>query len=89
MHRLTSKETDWTWGEAVQYSFEQLKGKLVAALVLGYPDPSKQYILDTDVCGFGVRLVLFEDKREKNGHSLLQQDFLQPKRIIASLDESC
>ena len=65
LHRLTSKETEWTWGEAEQCSFEQLKGRLVTAPVLGYPDPSKQYILDTDASGYGVGAVLSQEQEGK------------------------
>ena len=58
LHKLTSKEAEWKWGEAEQESFEELKLRLVSAPVLGYPDPTQTYILDTDASGFGVGAVL-------------------------------
>ena len=58
LHRLTSKEADWSWEEAEQNSFELLQQKLMTAPVLGYPDPNQTYFLDTDASGFGVGAVL-------------------------------
>ena len=63
LHRLTSKEVEWSWEEAEQNSFELLQQKLVTAPVLGYPDPSQTYILDTDASGFGVGAVLSQEQQ--------------------------
>ena len=89
LHRLTSKETEWTWGEAEQYSLKQLKGRLVAAPILGYPDPSKQYILDTDASGYGVGAVLSQEQEGKEWVIAFYSKTLHRKKTIASLDESC
>ena len=62
LHRLTSKEADWSWEEAEQNSFELLQQKLMTAPVLGYPDPNQTYILDTDASGFGVGAVLSQEQ---------------------------
>ena len=45
---LSSKDAKFQWGAPEQMAFERLKALLVEALVLTYPDPSRQYILDTD-----------------------------------------
>ena len=38
----------------------KLKTALQTALVLGYPDPTKPYVLDTDASKSGLRAVLSE-----------------------------
>ena len=55
---LTRKETPWRWDHETQESFEKLKEGLITAPVLGYPDPTKRYILDTDASAVGVGAVL-------------------------------
>ena len=47
--------------------FEALKGRLLAAPILGYPDPHLQYILDTDASAEGIGSVLsqIQDGQER------------------------
>ena len=45
---LRSKETKFQWGAPEEAAFQWLKTLLIEAPVLTYPDPSRQYILDTD-----------------------------------------
>ena len=45
---LSSRDAKFQWGAPEQMAFERLKALLVEAPVLTYPDPSQQYILDTD-----------------------------------------
>ena len=58
LHHLTSKGVDWRWTEEAQVAFDELRRRLIGAPVLGYPDPSLQYILDTDASDVGVGAVL-------------------------------
>ena len=62
LHRLTNKETERIWRDAEQNSFDELKLRLVSAPVLGYPDPTQTYILDTDASGFEVGAVLSQEQ---------------------------
>lgn len=52
--------------EAAHESFDELKGRLTMAPILGYPDPEKTYVLDIDASAFKVRAILSqeEDGRE-------------------------
>ena len=43
---LSSKEVKFQWGDKEE-TFQRLKTLLIEAPVLTYPDPSRQYILDT------------------------------------------
>ena len=58
LHHLVSKGVEWTWKEDAQRAFDELRQRLVGAPILGYPDPSLQYILDTDASDMGVGAVL-------------------------------
>ena len=41
------------WREVEQNFFKLLRQMLVSTLVLGYPNPTQTYILETDASGFG------------------------------------
>ena len=56
--RLTGGKEPWQWTPLQQDAFEQLQKCLITAPVLGYPDPKKPYVLDTDASGDGVGAVL-------------------------------
>jgi len=55
---LTAKGVTWQWSPVEQRAFERLKGCLLEALVLAYPDPALEYILDTDANDQNVGVVL-------------------------------
>ena len=58
MFYLTRKGVKFHWSEACQDAFQKLKEALTSAPVLAYPDPKKEYILDTDASLFGMGAVL-------------------------------
>jgi len=66
LNRLTAKGVQWQWTQAVQQAFDHLKDCLVEAPILAYPDPAKEYILDTDASNHTVGAVLsqVQDGRE-------------------------
>ena len=51
---LTKKEAVWTWGEAQEAAFKQIKRMLTSAPVLRNPDWSRPFILHTDWSKAGV-----------------------------------
>ena len=65
LSRLTSKDVQWEWTAACQEAFDLLKKRLIEAPVLGYPDPTLPYILDTDASGVGVGGVLSQVQEGK------------------------
>ena len=58
LHSLTEKNCTFKWTQECEVSFEKLKAALSSAPILGFPDMSKPFILDTDASGFGIGAVL-------------------------------
>ena len=65
--RLTEKTVEFVWGEEEEEAWQLLKSELLKAPILAYPDPEKEFILDTDASGYGIGAVLsqFQDGRER------------------------
>ena len=76
LSRLTSKGVPWLWDEEAQTSFNRLRTDMVTAPILGYPDPKRTYILDTDASGVGVGAVLSQEQDGK-------------ERVIAYYSKPC
>jgi hypothetical protein len=57
---LTEKDRRFEWGQECQEAYEALRGALVKAPILAYPDPSLEspMILDTDASQFAIGAVL-------------------------------
>ena len=55
MHACT---TQFNWSEECNIAFSILKGKLVSAPILGYPDSSEDFIIETDASFKGLGVVL-------------------------------
>ena len=47
LHRLTEKNTAFTWTDACQHAFDELRKCLTTSPILAYPDYTKRFILDT------------------------------------------
>eukprot|EP00117_Sycon_ciliatum_P011053 scpid10434/ scgid12689/ Retrovirus-related Pol polyprotein from transposon 412; Protease; Reverse transcriptase; Endonuclease len=56
--RLTHKNVPFVWSSEAQSSFDRLKSCLLSAPVLGYPDSSRAFILDTDASDYAIGAVL-------------------------------
>ncbi|CAG2219653.1 unnamed protein product [Mytilus edulis] len=55
---LSKKNCTFDWTNECNEAFEKLQMTLMSAPILGYPDMTKQFILDTDASGFGIGAVL-------------------------------
>ena len=62
LHKLTEKVTKFEWTTDCETAFNSLKEALTNAPVLTYPDPSKEFILDTDASGVGLGSVLSQNQ---------------------------
>jgi len=58
LHALTGKGVHFGWGPEQETAFVTLKEKLTTAPVLGMPENTGQYILDTDASDVGLGAVL-------------------------------
>ena len=63
--RLTEKNVDFSWGPEEEAAWQLLKDELLKAPILAYPDPTKEFILDTDASGFGIGAVLSQIQEGK------------------------
>jgi transposase InsO family protein len=52
------------WGVEQQKAFEDLKARLISAPILAHPEPSQQYILNTDASGFAIAGVLSQQQTD-------------------------
>jgi len=58
LNRLTAKGVTWQWTPVEQQAFDRLKGCLLTTPILAYPDPTLEYIFDTDASDQNVGAVL-------------------------------
>ena len=67
LNQLTQKSRRWKWGEEQQKAMDTLKEKLTTASVLGCPDFSLPFSLQTDACstGLGTALTHVQDGHER------------------------
>ena len=71
MHVETAKKKERVvLSEAARYTFQQLKKAVMSALVLAYPDPSKEYLLETDASKLGLGAVLSQKQSHGRYHPI-------------------
>ena len=58
LHKMTKKETKWSWGEKQQKAFEELKKRFMIKLVLVTPDLDKEMRVKADMLDFAIDRVL-------------------------------
>lgn len=66
LYRLLKKESTWSWGDAEQESFEELKLKLVEPPILRLPDMQRPFILQTDASGDALGAILSQQDGDGN-----------------------
>ena len=58
LHELTQKRVAFAWSDKAQSAFDTLKSRLLSAPILQYPNPARNFILDTDASDFAMGAVL-------------------------------
>ena len=61
LHQLTERCREFQWTQECIHAFDELKSRLLSALILSFPDFEKPFILDTDACQYGIGAVLSQD----------------------------
>ena len=59
---LTKHSPRFEWGPEQQRAFDELKQRLTSAPILAHPDPTRQYVLNTDASGFAIAAVLSQQQ---------------------------
>jgi hypothetical protein len=65
LNTQTQKTSPWTWGEAQQQAFNEIKAAISKEPTLAHPDESKPYFLETDASGAAMGAVL--SQRQEDG----------------------
>ncbi len=65
LHKLTEKTSPFVWTSECQDSFDRLKTALTTAPVLGYPNTTDPFILDSDASAFAIGAVLSQIQEGK------------------------
>lgn len=63
---LLQKDTEFVWGESQTEAFEALKNKLVNSPIVHIPDFSREFIITTDACDYGIGACLSQGEINKD-----------------------
>ena len=63
LHNLIKHNVKWTWSEAQENSFNEVKKLVTNAPVLAFYDPQKPLILENDAADHGIGSALLQDGR--------------------------
>ena len=69
LHELMKKNVPFTWGQAQDFGFNELKRFLTKAPLLALPDFSKTFEIECDASGLGIGGVLMQNGRPIAYHS--------------------
>ena len=62
LYNLLKKENKFAWTKECEQALQELKGKLLSAPILGYPNNRDEYTLTTDASLTGIGAVLTQQQ---------------------------
>ena len=65
---LKKKKESLTLNKEAKEAFNVLKKAVMAAPVLAYPDPNKEYLLETDASKLGLGAILLQKQLDSRNH---------------------
>lgn len=68
LHDLLRKDVTWKWEKEQQEAYEVLKAAMLSAPVLAHPDPTKQFLLETDASNVAYGAVLSQQQEDDKWH---------------------
>jgi transposase InsO family protein len=87
---LTKKNQHFVWNSNEQKAFETLKSALVTSPVLQYPDPSKQFYMETDASVFALGVALHQKNDEDDDFhpvAFYSRKFTSPEQSYNTHDQ--
>ena len=63
---LTSKRTQWTWGDEQQAAFDYLRNRLIDSVELYIPDPARDFVIACDSSIYGIGGALYQVDDDNN-----------------------
>ena len=64
LYALTRKNIEFSWGQAQENAFQNLKQLLTQAPVLAFPNFDQEFILETDASGVGLGAILAQRQQD-------------------------
>jgi len=68
--RLTKKEGEFAWNTEQEVAWNELRAKMMSAPVLAYPDWSREWIMEPDMCDYAIGVVLSQVNDEGEEHPI-------------------
>lgn len=65
LNRLTEEKSQFIWNKECEAAFKELKRRLCNTPILGYPDTTNEFIVDTDASNCGIGGVLSQRKGQQ------------------------
>lgn len=85
--RLLSTKIDFKWEDEQEKVFIKVKKILLSEMVLNQPDYTKDFILETDACSYGLGAILSQDFKEGRKPVIFISGKLKTEEVNYSISE--
>ena len=81
--KVMKKGVQWKWEDEMQSNFQRIEDLFSDSIILYYPEPKKQYYLETDTSDYALGAVLYQ-KNEKQEKETIAY-FTTEKELLATV----